>query len=145
MAAIGASLIPASSFPIYRCQEPSQTVMKLKAKRIPIMPPRFVLSVDRVPETSMTAILPNNGIPSVKVNGEEGTLAEKVKRSENKKDEEEEELNRRSGWRSYVEQSKEIAKPDGRLPRWFSPLESGSRLDKSPLLLFLPELECSSQ
>ncbi|CAL0318718.1 unnamed protein product [Lupinus luteus] len=141
MAAIGASLSPAASFPVYSCQEPSQTVLKLKAKGIPIMPARFAFSVDRVPETSMTAILPNNGIPSVKVNGEEGTLAEKVKRSENKKDEEEEELNRRSGWRSYVEQSKEIAKPDGGPPRWFSPLESGSRLDKSPLLLFLPGID----
>ncbi|CAL0323304.1 unnamed protein product [Lupinus luteus] len=141
MAAIGASLCPAASFPVYRREEPSQTVLKLKANRIPIMPPRFALSVDRVAETSTTAIPPNNGILSVKVNGEEGTLAEKEKRSENKKDEEEEELNRRSGWRSYVEQSKEIAKPDGGPPRWFSPLESGSRLDKSPLLLFLPGID----
>ncbi|OIW15244.1 hypothetical protein TanjilG_17564 [Lupinus angustifolius] len=138
MAAIGASLWPAASFPVYRREEPSQTFLKLKASWIPIMPPRFALSVDRVAETTTTAIPPNNGIPSVKVNGEEGTSAEKDKRSENKKDGEE--LNRRSGWRSYVEQLKEIAKPDGGPPRWFSPLESGSRLDKSPLLLFLPEL-----
>ncbi|XP_019437420.1 PREDICTED: acyltransferase-like protein At3g26840, chloroplastic [Lupinus angustifolius] len=138
MAAIGASLCPAASFPVHHRQESSHTVLKLKANRIPIMPPRFAHSVDRVPETTSTAISPNNGIPWVKVNGEEGTLAEKEKRGENN---EEEELNRRSSWRSYVEQTKEIAKPDGGPPRWFSPLESGSRLDKSPLLLFLPGID----
>lgn len=38
------------------------------------------------------------------------------------------------------EQSKEMIKinDDGGPPRWFSPLESGSRLKDSPLLLFLP-------
>ncbi|XP_019437421.1 PREDICTED: acyltransferase-like protein At3g26840, chloroplastic [Lupinus angustifolius] len=138
MAAIGASLCPAASFPVHGREEPSHTVLKLKPNRIPIMPPRFALSVDQVPETTTTAMSPNNGIPSVKMNGE-GILAEKEKRGENKK--EEEELNRRSSWRSYVEQSKEISKPDGGPPRWFSPLESGSRLDKSPLLLYLPGID----
>ncbi|KAE9588863.1 hypothetical protein Lal_00012636 [Lupinus albus] len=139
MAAIGATLCPAASFPVHRREEPSQTVLKLKANRIPIVSPRFALSVDRVPESTTTAISPNNGIPSVKVNREEGLLAEKEKRFENKK--EKEELNRRSGWRNYLEQSVEIAKPDGGPARWFSPLECGSRLDKSPLLLFLPGID----
>ncbi|CAL0323302.1 unnamed protein product [Lupinus luteus] len=139
MAAIGASLCPAASFPAHRREEPSHTVLKLKPNRIPIMPPCFALSVDRVLETTTTAISANNGVASVKVNGEEGISAEKEKRGENKK--EEEELNRRSGWRSYVEQLKEISKQDGGPPRWFSPLESGSRLDKSPLLLFLPGID----
>lgn len=40
--------------------------------------------------------------------------------------------------KDYFEQSKELIRPDGGPPRWFSPLECGSRLDGSPLLLFLP-------
>ncbi|KAK2968787.1 hypothetical protein RJ640_028180 [Escallonia rubra] len=40
----------------------------------------------------------------------------------------------------YIEQSKDLMRPDGGPPRWFSPLECGSRLDNSPLLLYLPEL-----
>ncbi|KAK3039122.1 hypothetical protein RJ639_028868 [Escallonia herrerae] len=40
----------------------------------------------------------------------------------------------------YIEQSKDLMRPDGGPPRWFSPLECGSRLANSPLLLYLPEL-----
>ncbi|KAK3026746.1 hypothetical protein RJ639_042199 [Escallonia herrerae] len=39
----------------------------------------------------------------------------------------------------YIEQSKDLMRPDGGPPRWFSPLECGSRLDNSPLLLYLPD------
>jgi len=38
----------------------------------------------------------------------------------------------------YFEQCKNFFKQDSGPPRWFSPLECGSRLDNSPLLLFLP-------
>lgn len=38
----------------------------------------------------------------------------------------------------YFEQCKNFIKQDSGPPRWFSPLECGSRLDNSPLLLFLP-------
>jgi hypothetical protein len=48
----------------------------------------------------------------------------------------------RKSLEDYFEESKNfIAKSDGGgggPPRWFSPLECGSRLDNSPLLLFLP-------
>ena len=40
--------------------------------------------------------------------------------------------------KDYFEQSKDLIRSDGGPPRWFSPLECGSRLDSSPLLLFLP-------
>lgn len=52
-----------------------------------------------------------------------------------------------SGWegtevrrslKDYFEQSVELIGSDGGPPRWFSPLECGSRMDNSPLLLFLP-------
>lgn len=110
--------------------------MKLKSNRLPSVAPRFAVSVDRVPETSATAIPANNGSPPAKVNGEEGSGGALVEREKHR--EKKEKPNRRSGWKDYVEQSKEMIEPDGGPPRWFSPLESGSRLDNSPLLLFLP-------
>ncbi|MCI34646.1 acyltransferase-like protein, partial [Trifolium medium] len=33
---------------------------------------------------------------------------------------------RRSGWKEYLKQSKEMIKADGGAPRWFSPLECSS-------------------
>lgn len=48
---------------------------------------------------------------------------------------------RRSSLRGYFEQSVElISESDGGPPRWFSPLECGSPLKDSPLLLYLPGL-----
>ncbi|GAU42396.1 hypothetical protein TSUD_324510 [Trifolium subterraneum] len=44
----------------------------------------------------------------------------------------------RRSWKEYLEQAKELIKADGGPPRWFSPLKCGSRLDNSPLMLFLP-------
>ncbi|KAK3026748.1 hypothetical protein RJ639_042201 [Escallonia herrerae] len=41
----------------------------------------------------------------------------------------------------YFEQSKQLIRSDGGPPRWFSPLECGSRLDNAPLLLFLPGID----
>ncbi|KAJ4841752.1 LOW QUALITY PROTEIN: hypothetical protein Tsubulata_003040 [Turnera subulata] len=43
--------------------------------------------------------------------------------------------------RHYFEEAKDMVRSDGGPPRWFSPLECGSRLDKSPLLLFLPGID----
>ncbi|CAK8542688.1 unnamed protein product [Lathyrus sativus] len=45
---------------------------------------------------------------------------------------------RQSGWKEYLEQAKELIEEDGGPPRWFSPLECGSQLENSPLMLFLP-------
>ncbi|XP_060958057.1 phytyl ester synthase 2, chloroplastic isoform X2 [Cannabis sativa] len=47
---------------------------------------------------------------------------------------------RRTSVKDYFEQAKDWIRSDCGPPRWFSPLECGSRLNDSPLLLFLPEL-----
>ncbi|KAJ0971206.1 hypothetical protein J5N97_019165 [Dioscorea zingiberensis] len=41
----------------------------------------------------------------------------------------------------FIERSKEMVRPDGGPPRWFSPLEAGSRPAGSPLLLYLPGID----
>ncbi|XP_027350946.1 acyltransferase-like protein At3g26840, chloroplastic [Abrus precatorius] len=120
MAASGACLFPAALFR----REPLPHVRKPNSPRIPSTAPRFAVSVDRVPVT-------------LEVKREEGSgTVEKEKRWEEK-----EEKQQRNGWKEYFEQSKELIKPDGGPPRWFSPLECGSRLDNSPLLLFLPGID----
>ncbi|KAK4483243.1 hypothetical protein RD792_010427 [Penstemon davidsonii] len=46
------------------------------------------------------------------------------------------------GLKDYFEQSGQlISRSDGGPPRWFSPLECGSRLKDSPLLLYLPGID----
>lgn len=40
--------------------------------------------------------------------------------------------------KDYFQQSKQMLRSDGGPPRWFSPLDCASRLQHSPLLLFLP-------
>lgn len=42
------------------------------------------------------------------------------------------------GVRDYIDWSRNLVRPDGGPPRWFSPLECGSCQKGSPLLLFLP-------
>lgn len=51
---------------------------------------------------------------------------------------EELEEDERPSLQDYFEQAKEFIRSDGGPPRWFSPLECGSRFTNSPLLLFLP-------
>ncbi|XP_039157566.1 acyltransferase-like protein At3g26840, chloroplastic isoform X1 [Eucalyptus grandis] len=41
----------------------------------------------------------------------------------------------------FFDHAKDLARPDGGPPRWFSPLECGSRSEKSPLLLYLPGID----
>lgn len=100
------------------------------------MAPRFAISVDRVPATIVTE--------------EKRTTTEAKREEEDRRNtvetekrwEEKEEKERRSGWKEYLEQAKElIGAADGGPPRWFSPLECGSRLDNSPLMLFLPGID----
>ncbi|KAJ8771913.1 hypothetical protein K2173_027090 [Erythroxylum novogranatense] len=43
--------------------------------------------------------------------------------------------------KDYFEASSELIRSDGGPPRWFSPMECGSRLHNSPLLLFLPGID----
>lgn len=93
------------------------------------MSTRFAMSVDRYPAALVAAEKGN----TVDVKREEGGAAEMEKSWEEK-----EEKQRRSGWKEYLEQAKDLIIGDGGPPRWFSPLECGWRLDNSPLMLFLP-------
>ncbi|KNA07191.1 hypothetical protein SOVF_174150 [Spinacia oleracea] len=43
--------------------------------------------------------------------------------------------------KDYLDIAKEMIKPDGGPPRWFSPVECGRPLKGSPLLLFLPGMD----
>ncbi|XP_022156515.1 acyltransferase-like protein At3g26840, chloroplastic [Momordica charantia] len=47
----------------------------------------------------------------------------------------------RRSLKDYFEQSAELIRSGGGAPRWFSPLECGSRMNNSPLLLFLPGID----
>lgn len=42
------------------------------------------------------------------------------------------------GMKDYLDIARDLIKPDGGPPRWFSPVEAGPPLEGSPLLLFLP-------
>ncbi|TKY63009.1 Acyltransferase protein [Spatholobus suberectus] len=105
-------------------REPPSPGAKPNSHQIPIKTPRFAVSMDRAPPAT-AEVKPGEGSGAV----------EKEKRWEEK------EKQRRSGWKEYLEQSKELIEPDGGPPRWFSPLECTSRLDNSPLLLFLPGID----
>ncbi|RDX86312.1 Acyltransferase-like protein, chloroplastic, partial [Mucuna pruriens] len=115
MAATGACLFPSALFR----REPPLPGGKPNSQRISITTPRLAMSMDRVP------------VATAEVKREEGSGA-----VEKEKKEKEKQL--RNGWKEYLEQSKELIRPDSGPPRWFSPLECASRLDNSPLLLFLP-------
>ncbi|KAK2415219.1 Esterase/lipase/thioesterase family protein [Trifolium repens] len=132
MAATGAYFPPAVSSPLFR-HSPSLHLGKLNSARIQSTIPRFAISVDRVPSTFVES---EKGI-TAEVKREEGSVvAETVKRLEQN-----EEKKQRSSWKDYLEQAEELIVADGGPPRWFSPLECGSRLDKSPLMLFLPGID----
>ncbi|KAF6161580.1 hypothetical protein GIB67_009459, partial [Kingdonia uniflora] len=47
----------------------------------------------------------------------------------------------RPSFKEYLDRSKDLLKSDGGPPRWFSPLECGSRWENSPLLLYLPGID----
>ncbi|XP_020533577.1 acyltransferase-like protein At3g26840, chloroplastic isoform X3 [Jatropha curcas] len=51
------------------------------------------------------------------------------------------EMKSRKSLKDYFEESKDLIRSEGGPPRWLSPLECGSRLDKSPLLLYLPGID----
>ncbi|KAJ0078708.1 hypothetical protein Patl1_23395 [Pistacia atlantica] len=43
--------------------------------------------------------------------------------------------------KDYLDEAKEMVKPDGGPPRWFCPVDCGPPLEGSPTLLFLPGLD----
>ena len=96
-------------------------------------------------ETKRTTSSGENGIFKEKIKEEarEGVSGEKPKNPydlERERNESEEDTSRKS-LKDYFEESKDLIGSEGGgsgPPRWFSPLDCGSRLDNSPLLLYLP-------
>ncbi|KAG4938308.1 hypothetical protein AAZX31_16G048200 [Glycine max] len=121
MAAAGACLFSAALF--------RRPAGKPSSSRISSTTPRLAVSADRVPASTAAA-----------ESGEGNGAVVREKRRE-EKNEKEKENRRMHGWKEYLEHSKELIEPDGGPPRWFSPLECASRLDNSPLLLFLPGID----
>ncbi|KAL3009330.1 hypothetical protein AAZX31_07G077700 [Glycine max] len=122
MAAAGACLFSAALF--------RRPAGKPSSSRISSTTPRLAVSVDRVPASTAAAAAAESG---------EGNGAVVREKRREEKNEKEKENRRMNGWKEYLEYSKELIEPDGGPPRWFSPLECASRLDNSPLLLFLPD------
>ncbi|KAJ6298845.1 hypothetical protein OIU76_019912 [Salix suchowensis] len=99
-------------------------------------------------ETKRTTSFGENGIFKEKNKGEvrEGVSEEKPKnpyglgRETNGSEED----TSRKSLKDYFEESKDLIGSEGGgggPPRWFSPLDCGSRLDNSPLLLYLPGID----
>ena len=96
-------------------------------------------------ETKRTTSSGENGIFKEKIKEEArgGVSGEKPKNPydlERERNESEEDTSRKS-LKDYFEESKDLIGSEGGgsgPPRWFSPLDCGSRLDNSPLLLYLP-------
>lgn len=130
MASTGACLFPGAPSPSLRRQVTS-SVRRFKSDRMRNMNRRLAASVSVEQATSSTARR-----TSEKREEAEGTKLEKAV-AEGGNEWEEVEQDKR-GWKAYFEESKELIKSDGGPPRWFSPLDGGSRFDNSPLLLFLP-------
>lgn len=133
MTAIGACIFAAGFSPavVRSCLTPSSGKKKSNPTR------RFAVSTEQIltkkAETTTTSFPENERL--------------KMKRSENGKQEKqnpviwelaEAEKKIRKSLKDYFEESKDFIRSDGGPPRWFSPLECGSRLDESPLLLYLP-------
>lgn len=96
-------------------------------------------------ETKRTTSFGENGIFKEKHKEEarEGVTKEKQKNPYElglERNESDEDRSRKS-LKDYFEESKDLIRSEGGgggPPRWFSPLDCGSRLDDSPLLLYLP-------
>uniref|UniRef100_A0A6N2MB95 Serine aminopeptidase S33 domain-containing protein n=1 Tax=Salix viminalis TaxID=40686 RepID=A0A6N2MB95_SALVM len=99
-------------------------------------------------ETKRTTSFGENGIFKEKDKGKvrEGVSEEKPQNPyglERERNESEEDTSRKS-LKDYFEESKDLIGSEGGgggPPRWFSPLDCGSRLDNSPLLLYLPGID----
>ncbi|KAG8385010.1 hypothetical protein BUALT_Bualt04G0177700 [Buddleja alternifolia] len=130
-AATGAGLFAAGISPVIRRHDSSPATTKFRS----ISKSNLSVFASVVPTEKQTApIVPENGVLSA---------ADSLSSSTRRGGESEAELNdRRLSLKDYFEQSLELnSKSDGGPPRWFSPLECGSRLKHSPLLLTLPGVD----
>ncbi|XP_057997327.1 phytyl ester synthase 2, chloroplastic-like isoform X1 [Hevea brasiliensis] len=142
MAATGPCFSVAGFCPalVRSCLTPSSSSSgKMKSNPVPNLTRRFAVSTEQVPiktEATTTSFPDNERL--------------KMERLENETQEKkipllwelaEAEKKHRKSMKDYFEESKDLIRSDGGPPRWFSPLECGSRLDKSPLLLYLPGID----
>jgi hypothetical protein len=143
-----------SFFPSVRCCAPPSTSPlsngRLKLNHVSNTARRLAVSTEQAISTETTTERNETTMRNHVSNGrlkesEEGEGMKEKQKNPYALELEKTEMELRSSRKSledYFEESKNfIAKSDGGgggPPRWFSPLECGSRLDNSPLLLFLP-------
>jgi hypothetical protein len=134
---------------VHCCVVPSSlsSTSKLKLQPTPTPTLRFAvsgqISAETTPSKTETTTTNLNGNGRFKKKREEEAETEGKKEKQNPyvleiEKKEIEFTSSRKGLDAYFEGSRNFIKSDGGPPRWFSPLECGSRLDNSPLLLFLP-------
>ncbi|KAL9404328.1 hypothetical protein Peur_001300 [Populus x canadensis] len=137
---------------VHCCVMPSSlsSTSKLKLQPPPTPTLRFAVSGQISAETTplktetTTTNLNGNGRFKKKREEEAETEGEKEKQNPYVLEIEKKEIeftSSRKGLDAYFEGCRNFIKSDGGPPRWFSPLECGSRLDNSPLLLFLPGID----
>ncbi|XP_002512877.2 phytyl ester synthase 2, chloroplastic isoform X1 [Ricinus communis] len=152
MAAATGACFPATIFtssPVVRSCLPSSSSSSSYAKQK--MNRRFAVSTEQISTSSTgTSSLAENGRLEMKkqLKGEESEREEIVKEKINPyllELAEPEIVKYSNGWKDFFEQSKDFIRSEdgggGGPPRWFSPLECGSRLENSPLLLYLPGID----
>ncbi|XP_020533536.1 acyltransferase-like protein At3g26840, chloroplastic isoform X2 [Jatropha curcas] len=147
MAATGACFFPAGfSPPVVRsCMTTSSSPGKVEPKPVPNQSRGFTVSTEQISTGTKTAkakttSFTNNARTEMERLEEE---REKIKEKKNPFIWElaEAEIKSRKSLKDYFEESKDLIRSDSGPPRWLSPLECGSRLDKSPLLLYLPGID----
>lgn len=145
MASTGVCLFPARLPSVIR-QEPtsSSSSSSGRSKFNPISIPSRRLaaaSTDHTPTILTAANIASGRSSEKEAHTTTTTSASETKRQagqeEHKFDAEDQGLS----LKDYFEQAKDFISSDGGPPRWFSPLGGGSRLDDSPLLLFLPGIK----
>ncbi|XP_037494798.1 acyltransferase-like protein At3g26840, chloroplastic [Jatropha curcas] len=125
------------------CITPSSSSGKVKSNSAPYQTRRFAvaqISTGTVSATAKTTSFAENGRMEMERLEEERAKI-KEKKSPLIWELAEAEMKSRKSLKDYFEESKDLIRSDGSPPRWLSPLECGSRLDKSPLLLYLPGID----
>ncbi|KAK1567332.1 hypothetical protein Q3G72_010977 [Acer saccharum] len=100
---------------------------------------RFAVSSEQASTSSSTTTKKKKFVENGRMwknSREEGETARRV----NVEESEERERNGKS-LKNYFDEAKDVIRSDAGPPRWFSPLESGSHTNDSPLLLFLPGID----
>lgn len=143
MASTGAFLFPAGVSSTFLTPSAGNSKLKSNPVSVSVSTRRLALSAEQPPATTKwTDGELKNGRFDKK--GEEeahshtSTIIDEEYRQRQRRRTEHQVLEERMSLKDFFEQAKDLIKSDGGPPRWFSPLECGSRLNNSPLLLFLP-------